>query len=242
MNDSHRPWSIPSRPWVMKQTWHDLLFAHWKIDPTIIKPLIPSSLQLDTYDGEAWIGVVPFDMSGIRIKYMPPIPYTSSFPEINVRTYVTYEGKPGVYFFSLDAANLLAVKAARAFFYLPYYNADITVQKEGDKVYYESIRKDSSKPCHFKGWYKPVSEVFFARKGSLEHWLTERYCLYTTHKTSLYRGEIHHQPWKLQNAEGEISLNTMIPLEASPSPDKLPLLHYSDQLDVVLWGLEKLEV
>ncbi|WML46620.1 DUF2071 domain-containing protein [Neobacillus sp. PS3-34] len=240
-NVDHRPWPIPSKPWVMKQTWHDLLFAHWEIDLEIIKPLIPKSLDIDTYEGKAWIGVVPFQMSGIRLRNLPEIPYTSTFPELNVRTYVTYRGeKPGVFFFSLDAANLVAVKTARKFFRLPYYYADILVEKEKETVFYHSKRRDSSDQFIFKGNYTPVSARFEAELNSIDYWLTERYCLYTTHHNRLYRGEISHQPWQLQLANAEISMNSMVDIPGFSPCDSQPLLHYSNRLDVLLWGLEEL--
>lgn len=239
MNHHHRPWDIPSSSWLMKQTWYDLLFAHWKIDKKILKSYIPSELELDTFEGDAWIGVVPFRMSGIRLKLLPPIPFTSRFPEINVRTYVTYDGKPGVYFFSLDATNYFAVKTARVFYHLPYYLANIKVMKIEDTVFYESKRRDSNNQSCFKGWYKPTSSVYYSRQGSLEHWLTERYCLYTVHQNNLFRCEIDHKPWPLQNAEAEILINSMIPIKEF-SMAHPPLLHFSKHLDVRLWGLEKI--
>lgn len=237
---SHRPWPTPSKPWVMKQTWHDLLFAHWEIDIDLIAPLIPKALDLDTYEGKAWIGVVPFGMSGIRLRSLPEIPFTSKFPELNVRTYVTYKGeKPGVYFLSLDAANLIAVKTARTFFRLPYYYADIKMKKENKTIYYQSSRKNAPDSFVFQGKYTPTSDKFEAKLHTLEYWLTERYCLYTTHQNRLFRGEIHHKPWQLQMANAEISKNSMIDIPGYTGADSKPLLHYSDRLDVLLWGLEE---
>src|ERR1700758_2464987 len=120
---SHRPWSLPSGSWIMMQTWHDLLFAHWPIRQEQLRPLVPPQLPLDTFDGQCWVGVVPFWMSGVRARGVPPLPGLARFPELNVRTYVAYKDKPGVYFFSLDAANFPAVWAARTFFHLPYFYA-----------------------------------------------------------------------------------------------------------------------
>jgi uncharacterized protein YqjF (DUF2071 family) len=115
---THRPWPLPSSPWVMQQVWHDLLFAHWPLPHDLLRPLIPAQLELDRFDGQCWVGVVPFRMSGIRGRGMPALPGLSRFPELNVRTYVTHGGKSGVYFFSLDAANLPAVWVARKFYHL----------------------------------------------------------------------------------------------------------------------------
>lgn len=239
MNTEHRPWPLPSKPWVMKQTWYDLLFAHWEIDPELIKPFIPNNLMLDTYKGKAWIAVVPFRMSGIRLRYMPQIPFTSNFPEINVRIYVTYQGKPGVYFFSLDASNYLAVKVANSFFHLPYFFSEMVVSSEGDSIYYQSNRIRSKEEYQFKGKYQPISNVFHAEFGSLEYWLTERYCLYTVKNNRLYRGEIHHKPWALQAAKAEIYENTMININGFSPFNNNPILHFAKRLDVLLWGIEE---
>ncbi|WP_226669777.1 YqjF family protein [Metabacillus litoralis] len=240
MNDNHRPWPIPRKPWVMKQTWEHLLFAHWKIDLDLIKPYIPDSLEIDTFNGEAWIAVVPFDMRNIRLRYLPEIPFTSRFPEINVRTYVTKNGKPGVYFFSLDAANFLAVQVANTFFYLPYYYAHISCSKDKETINYYSNRLKQKRNYEFSASYKPISETFFAQKGTLEHWLTERYCLYTTNNNKLFISEIAHDPWPLQHAEATINCNTMIPISGFQSEQNKPLLHYSKGVDVILWGIEKI--
>jgi uncharacterized protein len=238
--NSHRPWPVPDRPWIMKQSWHDLLFAHWEIDVHILKPLIPSSLEIDTYDGKAWIGVVPFHMSGIRLRFLPEIPYTSNFPEINVRTYVTFKGeKPGVFFLSLDAANWIAVKTARQFFRLPYFYADMIVKKEGESILYDSKRVDSLDSFLFKGKYSPISERYEASRGTLDYWLTERYCLYTAHNNRLFRGDISHKPWELQQARAEIFSNSMLSIPGYKIPDTPPILHYSERLDVQLWALEE---
>jgi uncharacterized protein len=239
MNTSHRPWLIPNRPWVMKQTWYNLLFAHWEIDPEIIQSLIPKSLTVDTYNGKAWLAVVPFQMSGIRLRYLPEIPYTSEFPEINVRTYVTYQNKPGVYFFSLDATNYLAVQVAKTFFHLPYFFSKITVKNENEQIFYESKRLGSERDYHFKGIYQPVSEIFYSEFGSLEYWLTERYCLYTTYQNRLFRGEIHHEKWPLQHAEADFLENTMVQIEGLSSFQSTPLLHFAKKIDVLLWSLDE---
>src|ERR1700687_6083754 len=120
---AHRPWPLPARGWVMAGTWRDLLFAHWPVATTSLRPLVPARLRIDTFDGQAWLAVVPFRMSGVRLRGTPAMPWLSAFPELNVRTYVRCGAKPGVWFFSLDAGNPLAVGIARAWFHLPYYRA-----------------------------------------------------------------------------------------------------------------------
>jgi uncharacterized protein YqjF (DUF2071 family) len=221
----------------MIQTWHDLLFAHWPLPPAAMGPLIPPQLALDTFDGESWVGVVPFRMSGIRARGLPPLPGVSRFPELNVRTYVTYGGKPGVYFFSLDAANLLAVWAARAFYHLPYFHAEMSSKDHNGSIHYSSRRHRAS--AEFRGRYRPISPVQLSTRGSIEHWFTERYCLYTTHQDRVYRGEIHHQPWPLQNAGAEIEVNSVAAAAQISLPNSTPLLHFARRLDVLIWPLRR---
>ena len=219
-------------------SWHDLLFMHWPLKPEVLRPLIPPDLNLDTFGGEAWIGVVPFRMSNIRHRFSPALPWVSAFPELNVRTYVTSpggNGKPGVWFFSLDAAHALAVRVARWSFHLPYYNARMAIDANGNELRYRSDRTHrNAPPAAFAARYRPTGDVYRARPGNLDHWLTERYCLYSAdQRGALYRGDIHHEPWPLQPAEAEIELNTMMgPIGVRP-PEVPPLLHFARRLDVV---------
>src|SRR5258706_2722286 len=216
----HRPWPLPRGPWIMAQVWHDLLFAHWPVAPEILRPLVPASLELDTFEDEAWLGVVPFRMSGVRLRGPPALPYFSAFPEINVRTYVTHGNKPGVWFFSLDAANFLAVVTARLWFHLPYFHSTMSLVEKDGWIWYDSARihRDSTKGI-FEGKYRPTEKVFEACRGTIDHWLTERYCLYAESSRRLYRSDIHHRPWQLQAAEAEIAINTMRePIHTAPAP------------------------
>lgn len=227
----------------MKQTWHDLLFAHWPFPRSVVRPLVPAQLELDAFDGECWVGVVPFRMSGIRARALPPLPGLSRFPELNVRTYVIYGDKPGVYFFSLDAVNLPAVWAARAFYHLPYFHAAMTSHERNGTIQYASRRSSRRHriPAEFRGNYRPTGEVRVRGKGSIEHWLTERYCLYTVHRGQLYRGEIHHPPWPLQDAEAEFENNTMAAAAGIALPASKPLLHFGRRQDVLIWPLQRAE-
>jgi hypothetical protein len=221
----------------MIQTWHDLLFAHWPLPPAVMRPLIPPQLALDTFDGECWVGVVPFYMSGIHAHGLPPLPGVSRFPELNVRTYVTYGGQPGVYFFSLDAANLPAVWTARAFYHLPYFYAEMSCADRSGIIHYSSRRRRAH--AVFRGTYGPVSPAQLLHKGSIGHWLTERYCLYTTYGDQVYRGEIHHSPWPLQNADADLEINTVAAAARIPLPNSTPLLHFARRLDVLIWPLRR---
>ena len=235
---AHRPWPLPTGTWVMKQIWHDLLFAHWPLPADKLRPQVPAQLALDTFEGYCWVGVVPFRMSGIRAHGLPAIPGLSRFPELNVRTYVTYGSKPGVYFFSLDAANLAAVWAARRFYHLPYFRAAMTSKEIGGGIHYYSRRLRGE--AEFRGHYRPTSDVSLREKGSIEHWLTERYCLYATCENQVFRGEIHHQQWPLQDAEAEIEMNTVAAASGISLPGS-PLLNFARRLEVLIWPLRRAE-
>jgi len=223
----------------MQQTWHDLLFAHWPVAAAALRPLIPTQLTLDTFAGQCWVGVIPFHMSDIRRRGIPPLPGLSHFPELNVRTYVNYGDKRGVYFFSLDAGNLPAVLAARAFYHLPYFHADMTSHEQEGIIHYVSRRYHV--PAEFRGRYHSTGETRLATPGSIEHWLTERYCLYATHRGQLYRGEIHHAPWPLQTAEAELETNTIAAAAGISLADTTPHLRFARQLDVLIWPLARAE-
>jgi uncharacterized protein YqjF (DUF2071 family) len=232
---NHRPWAIPASRWAVAMRWHDLLFAHWVL-PERIRPLLPPGLELDLFAGETWIGVVPFRMTGVRRRGLPAFPGISAFPELNVRTYVTAGGKPGVWFFSLDAASRLAVETARRWFHLPYFHSRMRCDPEGDWLRYESRRTDlRAKNAVFRAAYQPIGPDFLAARGTLEHWLTERYCLYAWDGTRVLRAEIHHAPWPLQPAEADIEVNTMGEAAGIALPNSPPLLHFARRLDVVAW-------
>ena len=228
--------TVPARYPVMKQTWRDLLFAHWPVAPQALVPHMPPMLVPDQHSGSAWIGIIPFRMTGIRPYGLPAIPVLSETLELNVRTYTTVAGVPGVYFFSLDAASRLAVRIARRFFHLPYFDATMTC-REDESFHYTSARRESEACCNVT--YAPTGGPSVSVHGSLAHFLTERYALYTTDSTgSLYRGDIHHRPWELQPAHAQFDLNTMTrPLDLTLSGP--PLLHFSRELEVSILGLSK---
>ncbi len=232
-----RPWPVPSAPWVMRQSWHDLLFAHWPVAPEVVRGLLPAGLTPDTFDGAAWVGVVPFVMRGVRPRGIPPVPWLSGFPEINVRTYVTVGGKPGVWFWSLDAGNPVAVAIARGIFHLPYFNARFTVATGRDgAISYGSTR--GAGQGRFAATYRPTGAPARSVPGTLAHFLTERYCLYTTDgRGRLVRGDIRHAAWPLQPAEADIPTNTLALAAGITLPEQPPLLHFARRLDVLIWWL-----
>jgi uncharacterized protein len=239
---AHRPWPLPGGPWIMAQSWHDLLFAHWPVKTEILRPLIPSGLAIDNFDGTAWIGIVPFSMTGVRLRGTPPLPWLSAFPELNVRTYVTAENKPGVWFFSLDAANALAVAAARITFHLPYFRARMNCKKNEDWIQYRSERVHRGAPeATLLVKYKPLGETFAPRSATLERFLTERYCLYSADAHGrIFRGEIHHPEWALQRVEAEFSRNSMVEAAGVTLPRLEPLLHFARRQDMVAWAPQRI--
>lgn len=235
----HRPFPVPTKPWVMEQQWHDLLFAHWALPPEKIRPLVPAGLELDLFQGQAYVAVAPFHMSGVRNRLMPPMPGLSRFPELNVRTYVRFAGIPGVYFFSLDAGNRPAVWGARMSYGLPYFYAEMTVRDNQGRIEYSSRRLEPPQPAEFRGSYWPVSEARPREKDSIEYFLTERYCLYVVRSGKVVRAVIHHLPWELQDAEADISVNSMAQAAGIELPQTRPLLHFSRFLKVLIWAPQR---
>jgi uncharacterized protein YqjF (DUF2071 family) len=237
----HRPWPLPAGPWIWRQSWHDLLFAHWPVPASRVRALVPSELAVHEFDQTSWVGVVPFHMSGIARRPLPALPWLSAFPELNLRLYVEHGGRPGVWFLSLDAANPLAVWAARRWFHLPYFHARMGVRVEAREVAYESARRHSGPPVVFRARYRPASAAYEASHGTLEHWLTERYCLYARSSSGrLYRTEIHHPPWPLQRAEAEIERNDLFAGHFDAPSGPPPVLHFARRLDVVVWSPTRL--
>jgi uncharacterized protein YqjF (DUF2071 family) len=259
--------SIRARPNgfpLMHQNWGKLLFMHWAIDEKLLAPLIPSQLSIDTFDGSAWIGEIPFTMWGIRASFLPPIPGASAFHELNVRTYVHLNGVPGVWFFSLDAANSLAVWGARNFYHLPYFNADMSLTQEGNTLEYSSKRRDSltygdlfareasqvpgiANPERFRNLPRAELNTTWTTgeplpqslPGSIEFFLTERYCLYSYYRSQLYRSRIFHEPWPLQRATLDSRQSTMIESLGIAESREDPLLHYAEEIAVDIWPLKR---
>jgi len=236
----------------MAMVWHDLLFMHWPVAPELLRPFIPPGLELETHGGSAWLGIVPFRMTGIRARFLPAVPRLSAFPELNVRTYVTAPSadgpRPGVWFISLDAPKAVAVAVARRSYHLAYMNARMRCAPDGEWIEYRSVRTGPNLthafgPTHarhaeFAGRYRPTAAPAAAARGTLDEFLTERYCLYAYSRAGrLYRAEIDHGPWPLQPAAAEIRTNTMtLPLGIEPGAlSGPPLLHFARRLDVVAW-------
>jgi uncharacterized protein YqjF (DUF2071 family) len=223
----------------MFQSWSKLLFLHWEIPESALRPRLPDRLTIDTFDGKAWIGLTPFTIRNTRPIFIPSIPWLSHFHEVNVRTYVCLDGVPGVWFFSLDANSLLAVKVARRFFHLPYQTARITLEQQDTTIHYACTRKETGPPAEFKGTWTIGDDLPPAQPGSLAFFLTERYCLYAENRGKLYRSRIHHQPWPLQVASVSSLKSTMIESVGLPGPRGEPLLYCGGPVHTEVWPLEK---
>jgi uncharacterized protein YqjF (DUF2071 family) len=209
----------------MGQTWQNLLFAHWPVSHDVLRPHVPELLELEQFDGSAWVGLTPFRVTGLRLRGAPPLPFVSSFYELNCRTYVRSGDRPGIWFFSLDASNPVAVAAARRTYRLPYRHAQFEVK--GGAFGVEAGGKGS-----FRARYHPAGEPAPAARGTLEYFLVERYCLYAGEGE--LRADIHHAPWPLQPAEAEVEYRDIAPVELEGEP----ICHFARRQDVVVWWPE----
>jgi uncharacterized protein YqjF (DUF2071 family) len=220
------------------QTWEDLLFAHWRAPVSSLRAVVPPALDVDVFEGDAWLGVTPFLLTGLRVRGAPPVPFLSSFSELNVRTYVKTGGKPGIFFLSLDTSSALAVAGARRAYKLPYYRARMSMDRAGRRTRFESARTNGGLPRTFRAEYRPRAAAFEPRPGTLEYFLTERYCLYTVEGRHLYRAEIHHRPWSISPADVLIDENTMVPATITLADDA-PLAHVAEPQDTLIWPLRQ---
>jgi len=225
---------------LMHQKWGKLLFMHWRIEEAELRSLIPEQLEIDTFDGSAWIGIIPFTMWDIRAlpPYLPAVPGLSSTHELNVRTYVHYNRVPGVWFFSLDCNSTAAVMAARAFYHLPYFNAHIDLEQHINTVDY-ALKRIDRPPAYFNGSWNIGETVPFSHPDSLEFFLTERYCLYAENDGELYCARIFHPPWPLQKATINYYESAMIEALGLKSRVGEPVLNYCEEIDVDIWGIHR---
>lgn len=234
---AHRPWPLPERAHALEMTWSELCFLHWPVAPAPLQRRLPPGLELDLFDGSAWLGVVPFRMSGVHLRGWPALPGARAFPELNLRTYVRHAERAGVWFFSLDAASWLAVRAARAWFHLPYEHARMSCTAQGEGIAYSSVRHGRERAA-FAARYEPRGPVQESRPGSLEHFLTERYALFAhdPRRGRLLLGEVHHAPWPLQPAEVELEHSSLHRPHGLELGSDKPLAHFARRLDVLAWS------
>lgn len=218
----------------MRQTWRDLTFLHWPYDPVLVRPLVPRPLELDLHDGAAWIGLVPFLITGLTLPHAPAVPWLSHFPETNVRTYVADEaGRRGVWFFSLDAARLAAVLGARAAYALPYFWARMRVDADPQSVRYTSERIAGPRAASSIE-IQPGEGV--AEPTAFEVFLTARFRLFARRGRRILRTDIEHPPWPLQRAKVASLHETLVRAAGLPDPLGPPLAHFAPQIDVRVAG------
>lgn len=229
-----RPRGLP----LVRQWWGKLLFMHWPVPVKHVRNILPSQLSVDTYDGSAWLGVVPFTMWGVRPYFGPPLPGLNAFHELNVRTYVHYNGVPGVWFFSLDINSPIARWAGRRFYYLPYFNARINLRQQGRRITYACERDEAgAAPADFNAVWEIGDPLQRAEPDSLAFFLTERYCLYSANAEQLYRSRVHHATWPLRRAELDAHDSTLVESLGIPAPTAPPIIHYAESLRVDIWPL-----
>ena len=228
----------PSGAPVMHQSWEKLLFLHWEVPVDLLRHLIPAPLEIDTFEGKAWLTITPLHIYDARPAFVPSIPYLSWLHELNVRTYVYLDGVPGVWFFSLDANGLLAVLGARTMFHLPYYMARIEMETNNNTVTFTSNRPDVN--ARFNAEWTIGADLPLADPGSLDFFLVERYCLYSARGNTIYRCRINHEPWPLQKCINLTGFSSnMASANGIPEPDAEPLLHCGGPVHVDVWPLEK---
>jgi uncharacterized protein len=219
---------------VMEQNWNRILFLHWPVEAGLVRSLVPAELEIDTFDDSAWISITPFNLSGLRLYPMPPIPGISAFEELNVRTYVHYRGKPGLYFLSLDASKLLPALSARIFYQLPYYSADIDFTEVSGEYRFKSTRTLSPGTGFQAAWRRGV-RLRAPDTESLAFFLVERYCFFTAHAGQVSLTRAYHAPWILEEAVLEDYQSTMIQAAGLPEPARPSLAHFSEGVNVQLW-------
>lgn len=238
-DNAHRPWPLPKGPWVMEQGWYNLLFAHWRVPGAELRALVPPQLELDTFDGDTWLSITP-----LFIRMRPRFAFATGrlwyFPELNCRTYVTHKGRGGIFFFSLDARSGLAVVGARAFYRLPYFHANMNLTETSHGYRFVSERKvgSTSRRAIFAAEYDPVSPPQFPEPGTLEHFLTERYCLYAVAAGRVWSADIHHARWPLQQVRGEIFRNNVAAAAGLTLSGPPEVTHYSGVQEVLIWPLK----
>jgi uncharacterized protein YqjF (DUF2071 family) len=242
---SHKPRPLPPGRWLIRQRWNDLLFVHWPVPASLLAQLVPEGLEVDTFQGSAWLGVMPFWMDRIKVRGIPPIPGLHSFPDLSLRTYVREErtGTPGVVCLSLDASNLLAVAVGRAAFRLPYHWAEMHMEQRTEREFsFYSRRRFAGRPVIFKVRYRglgPSRRLAESGAGTLEYFLMERYCLFSSNRAGQpIRANLHHVSCPLEEAEAQIEQNDLGDVLGLRLPAQEPVLHYSRRLAVYVWPAE----
>jgi uncharacterized protein len=242
---SHKPRPLPAGRWAMTQRWNDLLFAHWPVPASELEVLLPDWLEADTFQGSAWLGAVPFWLDRIKFRGIPAIPGLRNFPDLNLRTYVRdrFTGTPGIYFFSVDSNSMLAVAVAHLAYRLPYCLAEMRLEQRSEREFaFYSRRRFSRQQVIFKAQYRglgPSRRLIEVGSGTLEHFFTERTCLFSTNRAGEpIRANLHQVSWPLEEAQAEIERNDLAKAVGIDLPEMDPILHYSRRLAVYVWPAE----
>jgi hypothetical protein len=229
---AHRPWPLPRSPWAQAQTRRDILLAHWRVPIDVLARLLPVEVAADTFDGEAWLNVSAYRVTGLRVRGLPPLPGLSTFPQLEVSTPVTVDGYPGLWLFQIETAKQIVVEASKRTHRFPAYRARISTGRDAVGFHFDATRDGLELDAVYAG----RGSEFSPGPGTVEHFLTERYALYTADGGRLYRAQVHHAPWLLQGAAGEVRSATLAPLPIEGEP----YLLYSTAQDILLWALEEL--
>lgn len=240
LETEQRPFPLPDRPWLMAQAWHHLLFCHWEADKDEIEKLLPEELKVDLYQDKAYIGIVPFKAKNTRMRHLPRPPYIHTFLEMNIRTYVTYKGVPGIYFLTMEADKWLAVTGPRVASFLPYRKARMHMSEKRNWIHFQSETIGPDKEQNsLDVLYRPAGKPFSPYPDSLAYWLFERYCYFTVHKNTVYRGDIHHSRWSVHEAEVMINKLPVLPPLTDIYKSK-PLFHYSLKKQTYSWSVTRI--
>ena len=236
----HLPFPMPPRHYAISQEWRDLTFMHWKVEPSRLQPHLPTGLAIDLFEDEAYVGVIPFVMKNVRPRGLPAVPGISTFAEFNVRTYVVKDGQPGVFFLTLDAKSLVTCMHAPRAYGLAYRYAKAKVKRRGEAIAWRSRR--SSDGAQLVGTSSPMGTEQVAQPHTLEHFLFERYCLYTEHKGCLRRAYVFHEPWVFHEGEVRLENNSLLESYGMGLEVLVPdLIHVSKGLPVKTWSIELAE-
>jgi hypothetical protein len=229
---AHRPWPLPEAPWAQAQTRRDVLLAYWPVALGELARLLPPELAVDTFGGEAWLGISAYRVTGLRVRGLPPLPGLSSFPQLEVFACVTLDDRPGVWLCSLETPKGLIVEAVKRAHRLPAYRARVSAVPAAGGIRFE-VDRDG---LELRTWYAGVGAAAAPQPGTLEAFLAERFALYTADGGRLYRAELHHPPWLLRRADVTVETATLSPLALEGAP----AAWYAEVQDVLLWPLEEL--
>lgn len=227
-------------PWVGQQEWRDILFMHWPVPYEILKPYVPAPFKLETYNRQAWVSVILLQAKNSRLRGMPTMMSYPSFLQMNVRTYINFDGEPGIYFFSVDANHKLTVTTAKGLLKLPYELAEMEMKRDKDHIMFKSKRKKVNQIVpSITANYRPSLQRIAHQRGTLSHWLTERYCFWLINGKRVMKGPLSHLPWELYDVTLDLNMTDMIPFLSDRYKQENPLVHYAKSVNAYLYPFEQ---